>query len=225
MERLSCAFEVKFADGQPEMEISGYGAVFGNVDAYGDVIQRGAFGDTLAAARKSGQWPAMLSQHGGLLSADDMMPLGVWTELAEDDTGLRVKGRLADTARGREAYALLKMQPRPAINGLSIGYLPKEWSVRTRPEEPRRTLKKIELLEISLVTFPANPKARVTGVKAAEMTEREMERLLTRDAGLSRTEARALMRGGLPALKATQDAGGEGEAGGPLRRLLSTITG
>lgn len=225
MERLSCGFQVKFADDAPEMELSGYGSVFGNVDSYGDVIERGAFRDTLAQARKTGIWPAMLSQHGGFLSAEDMMPIGVWTELEEDDTGLRVKGVFADTQRGRDAYTLMKMKPRPAISGLSIGYIAKEWSQRTRPEEPRRTLKKIELFEVSLVTFPANTRAR-GAAKAAEMTEREMERLLTRDAGMSRTEAQALMRGGLPALKAMRDAGGGGgdpDGSEVLRRALSVL--
>lgn len=210
MERMTCGFgEVKLAGSESaEMAFSGYGAVFGNVDAHGDVIVPGAFADTLASARKSGQWPAMLMQHGGMLG-DDMTPIGVWLELAEDGHGLKAEGKLAGTPRGREAYELLKMAPRPALNGLSIGYIAKEYEHGTKPTEPRRTLKKIELMEISLVTFPANQKARVRSVKAAELTEREFERLLMQDAGLSRSEARALMRGGLKALNAMQDAGGE----------------
>lgn len=226
MQHAACGLrEVKFASDDSAMTFSGYGAVFGNVDSYGDVIQRGAFRETLAAARKSGNWPSMLAQHGGF-SAEDMMPIGVWTTMEEDDAGLKLEGRLADTTRGREAHALLKMQPRPALNGLSIGYIAKEWSVRTRPDEPRRTLKAVELLEVSLVTFPANPKARVTGVKAADMTERELERVLTQDARFTRSEARALMRGGLPALKAMRDAGddgGEPGASDALRRALSIL--
>ena len=60
-----------------EMSFSGYGAVFGNIDSYGDVIQPGAFADTLAASKQSNQWPAMLLQHGGFLgAADDMTPIG-----------------------------------------------------------------------------------------------------------------------------------------------------
>ena len=203
--------EVKFAgDGAEAMTFEGYGAVTGNVDAYGDVIQAGAFAETLTEAKRSGLWPAMLLQHGGWgMGSQDMTPIGIWTEMAEDGKGLKVTGKLADTERGREAYALLKMTPRPAITGLSIGYIPKEFELGTKPKEPRRTLKKVELIEVSLVTFPANPKARVSAVKAGELTERDIERLLTRDAGLSRSEARALMRGGVAALKAMQDAGDE----------------
>jgi HK97 family phage prohead protease len=209
MERMACGFvELKFAGAEAEMTFTGYGAVTGNVDAYGDVIAPGAFADTLANARRSGLWPAMLSQHGGWgMGADDMTPVGVWTDAAEDGKGLRVEGKLADTPRGRELHTLMKMTPRPAINGLSIGYIPKEWTARSKPEEPRRTLKKIELVEISLVTFPANSKARVHSVKGLDMTEREFERYLMQDAGFSRSEARQIINHGFKSLASKQDAG------------------
>ncbi|CAH1658670.1 Phage prohead protease, HK97 family [Hyphomicrobiales bacterium] len=160
--------EVKFAGSDDEMAFAGYGAVFGNVDSHGDVIAKGAFTATLAHIAKTGVFPSMLSQHGGGLLAGDPTPIGVWTELREDDVGLYARGVLAPTERGREAYQLLKMKPRPAIDGLSIGFIPKEWAMRARPEEPRRTLKSVELLEISLVTFPSNPKARVHSVKSLD---------------------------------------------------------
>ncbi|HWO94196.1 MAG TPA: HK97 family phage prohead protease, partial [Dehalococcoidia bacterium] len=189
MERFACALELKFADSDTkEMTFSGYGAVFGNVDSYGDVIQKGAFRETLREAKKSKQFPAMLLQHGGWgVTSEDFTPIGIWTDMEEDDVGLRVEGKLADTARGREAYTLLKMTPRPAINGLSIGYRAKEYSLGTKPEEPRRTLKKVDLLEVSLVTFPANPKARVSAVKSIEQlsTLAEAERYLRDACGLS----------------------------------------
>lgn len=188
VERLSFGLtEVKVDDSKPEdMTFSGYGAVFGNVDAYGDVIAKGAFSDTLKKAKSSGVWPAMLSQHGGMFG-DDSTPIGIYTEMREDDTGLWVEGKLAPTERGKEAYELLKMKPRPAYNGLSIGFRAKEWAVRTSPDEPRRTLKAVDLLEVSLVTFPANTKARVVSVKS-EFNPREIEDSL-REAGLSRADS------------------------------------
>lgn len=214
MERLSCGLgELKFAGDAQTMTFAGYGAVFGNVDSYGDVISPGAFADTLANARKTGQWPAMLSQHGGWgIGADDMTPIGIWTDMSEDGHGLKVEGRLADTPRGREAYTLLKMEPRPAINGLSIGYIAKEWSARSKPDEPRRTLKKVDLLEISLVTFPANPKARIGSVKATDYDIREFERHLCGTLGFSRSDALVVINQGFKALKATRDAGDTSEA-------------
>ncbi len=203
--------EVKLAGngGADAMTFSGYGAVFGNVDAYGDVIQPGAFADTLASAQKSGQFPAMLLQHGGWgMDAASMMPVGIWTSLSEDGHGLKVEGKLLDTQAGRDAYVALKSTPRPAITGLSIGYIAKEWAARSKPEEPRRTLKKVDLLEVSLVTFPANTKARVQSVKSGECTEREFEKLM-QDAGFSRNEARIVMNQGFKHLRAMQDAGSD----------------
>lgn len=170
MERLDFRLtdiEVKTSGKGGPMTFSGYGAVFGNVDAYGDVIAKGAFAKTIGEFKASGVWPSMLSQHGGwAIGADDMTPVGVWTEIREDDHGLFVEGQLADTVRGKELYTLMKMSPRPAINGMSIGYRPIEWTMRSKPEEPRRTLTKVDLVEISLVTFPANGKARVTAIKS-----------------------------------------------------------
>jgi HK97 family phage prohead protease len=204
--------ELKFAGPEEDaqaMSFSGYGAVFGNVDSYGDVIEPGAFSKFLADVKSGAQpWPAMLSQHGGWqMSAEDMTPIGVWTDFSEDGHGLKVTGQLADTPRGREMHALMKMSPRPAIDGMSIGYIAKEWEPRSKPEDPKRRLKRIDLFEVSLVTRPANTKARVGAVKAGEMTEREFERLLTQAAGLSRSEARHVINHGFKSLIAMQDAG------------------
>lgn len=186
--------EYKFAADGEAMTFAGYGAYFNNVDAYGDVIVPGAFAETLKKARESGNWPAMLLQHGGgmLGGGDDAMPVGVWTDMREDEKGLWVEGKLADTQRGRDTYALLKMTPRPAITGLSIGYRAIEWTMRAKPEDPRRTLKKVELLEVSLVTFPANERARVQSVKSLdELTVSEIRELeaALREKGLSRADA------------------------------------
>mgnify|MGYP001564387531 FL=1 len=126
------------------------------------------------------------------------MPVGIWTEMREDPIGLYVEGKLADTPRGKELYGLMKMDPRPAINGLSIGYIPVEWTSRSKPEEPRRTLKKINLMEISLATFPANLKARVTAVKSG-LTIRDAEKAL-RDVGFSQSQAKNIIAEGFDVL-------------------------
>ena len=132
---------------------------------------------------------------------------------------------LADTPRGKELHTLMKMQPRPAIDGLSIGYIPKEWTARSKPEEPRRTLKKVDLIEISPVTFPANGKARVTSVKSLFETERDIEAWLQRDAGLSRKEAQIVISRGFKALLDSRDAvGGElGELAEALKRSTQAL--
>lgn len=215
MNRLHCGLiELKLApmgDSAGTMTFEGYGAVFGNVDAYGDVIEPGAFASYLSDMRSGKQnWPAMLLQHGGWgASADDMTPIGVWTDLSEDGRGLKVAGQLADTPRGREIYTLMKMTPRPAIDGLSIGYIPKEFEMRSKPDDPRRRLKRVDLIEISPVTFPANTSARVASVKSnSGLTVRDAERAL-RDAGYSRSEAKAVLANGYRSIDGARDADDE----------------
>lgn len=167
MDKLTCALEVKFAsaDEAPAGTFTGYGAVFGNVDSYGDVIQKGAFKDTLRDSKKSGRLPKMLLQHGLGLATMDEIPVGVWTSLEEDDTGLKVSGQLfaLSTERGQYIYEGMKSG---AIDGLSIGFRAKDASFGTKPGDPRRTLKKIDLHEVSIVTFPANDLARTDAVKS-----------------------------------------------------------
>lgn len=196
MDRFNCPLEVKFASGEKAMSFEGYGAVFGNVDAYGDVIQPGAFASYLSDVKSGKQdWPMMLSQHGGMgLTAEDITPVGVWTDFAEDGKGLRVAGELADTPRGRELYTLMKMAPRPAIDGMSIGYIPKAWEPRSNPEDPKRRLTRVDLIEVSVVSRPANRLARVSAVKGIESlgSLRDAEDFL-RQAGFTKTEATALV--------------------------------
>lgn len=215
VERMSCGLiDLKFAGSEAEAarKFSGHGAVFKNVDAYGDVIEPGAFSAWLSDVKAGKQdWPAMLSQHGGWgLTAEDLTPVGIYTDLAEDGVGLALEGELADTTRAADLHKLMKMKPRPAINGLSIGYIAKEWEERTKPNDPRRRLKRIDVVEVSLVTFPANRKARVSNVKSGGFTERDFERLLMQDAGLSRSEARVVINSGFKSLLAMQDAGESG---------------
>lgn len=164
--------------------VEGYGSVFGVRDNYDDVIAKGAFIQSLKDHKAAGTMPAMLWQH------DADKPIGVWTEMVEDEKGLRIKGQLAmETVKGKEAHALLKMG---ALNGLSIGFMSKEWSYDRETEV--RTLTAIDLWEVSLVTFPANEKARVTNVKSADELQapKDAEKVL-RDAGFSKSDATAFV--------------------------------
>lgn len=148
------------------------------------MIAVGAFVDSLKAHKAAGTMPAMLWQHDGA------KPIGIWTEMVEDSKGLRIKGQLAlETSLGKEAHALLKMG---ALNGLSIGFISKQWAYDRDTDV--RTLTEVDLWEVSLVTFPANGKARVTNVKAADdlAAPKDAERLL-RDAGFSKSDATAFV--------------------------------
>lgn len=219
-------FEVKFAADEVSTkgEFAGYGAVFGNVDAYGDVIQAGAFKATLADWKQTGKLPPMLLQHGGMgLTDADQMPIGKWTKMQEDDRGLQVEGRLInlDTERGKTIYGALK---EGVLDGMSIGFRAKEFSLRTKPEDPRRTLKAIDLVELSVVTFPANGKARIDAVKSETgiTTPREFERFLRDVGGFSHSQAKAIAASGFKA----SDPRDEDEAAlaAILRRNIAIIS-
>lgn len=178
----SFALQIKAAGDDGTVE--GYGSVFGVRDNYDDVIAKGAFIQSLKDHKAAGTMPAMLWQH------DADKPIGVWTEMVEDEKGLRIKGQLAmETVKGKEAHALLKMG---ALNGLSIGFMSKEWAYDRETEV--RTLTAIDLWEVSLVTFPANEKARVTNVKSADELQapKDAEKVL-RDAGFSKSDATAFV--------------------------------
>ncbi|WP_367847014.1 HK97 family phage prohead protease [Rhodoferax sp. WC2427] len=165
--------------------VEGYGSVFGVRDNYDDVIAPGAFLASLNAHKAAGTMPAMLWQHNA------SQPIGIWMDMVEDSNGLRIKGKLAlETVLGKEAYALLKMG---ALTGLSIGFISKQWAYDR--ETDVRTLTEIDLWEVSLVTFPANEKARVTNVKASSsdlFLPKDAERIL-RDAGFSKGDATAFV--------------------------------
>ena len=158
----------------------GYGSVFGNKDLGNDVIEAGAFAKSLK--KRKPQNVKLLYQH----KSD--MPIGVFDEIKEDEHGLVVKGRLAlKTQAGAEAYELLKMG---ALDGLSIGFRvnPKEVSYDKRGN--KRIIKEVDLMEVSLVTFPMNPQATVRSVKGEEISIREWENGLRDAFSLSRSEAK-----------------------------------
>ena len=151
------ALETKFArfgEGLTLTEgevIEGYASLFGTPDQGKDIVTRGAYAASLAAHLARGSKVKMLWQH------DPAHPIGVWDEIAEDATGLRVRGRiLTETQKGAEAAALVRAG---AIEGLSIGYRTVK---ATRDKEGHRRLEEVQLWEVSLVTFPMLPTARLT---------------------------------------------------------------
>lgn len=151
LERKFCAAPPLREGASPSGAFSGYAALFGEPDQSGDVIAPGAFAASLARRALSGPSVKLLWQH------DPSTPIGVWDEIREDSRGLYVSGRLAlETQAGREAAALLAMG---ALDGLSIGY--RATVAESLPEGGRR-LSEIDLWEISLVTFPMAPGARIS---------------------------------------------------------------
>ncbi|SFT44831.1 hypothetical protein SAMN05216236_10243 [Sedimentitalea nanhaiensis] len=165
----------KFGDGLSVSEdavIEGYASLFGQADQGGDIVQKGAYARSITALEKAGRRVKMLWQH------DPAQPIGVWDVVREDGEGLWVKGRLLDcTLKGREAAALIAAG---AIDGLSIGY---RTTKASKNDKGQRLLTELELWEVSLVTFPMLPSARVAAKSEsleAEATLRELAATLER---------------------------------------------
>ena len=176
--------------------IEGLGSVFGNVDGGGDIVLPGAFAKSIA-----GRLPKMLWQH-----KSDMV-IGKWDEVRETPEGLFLKGRLLKTALGNDAYELAQ---HGAIDGLSIGYVTKDSEIDRKTGH--RSLKQVDLHEVSLVTFPMNDKAGITRVKSLDgvpveslHAHKRMIEAALRDAGASDATA-AYVASLIPARR---DAGGE----------------
>ncbi len=188
LKRMALSFDLK-ADGDGG-KFTGYGAVFGNVDHGGDLIRQGAFADTIQAWKSKGKWPKLLWQH------DTHKPIGVWTDMREDDHGLLVEGKFTKgVQQADEAYALLKDG---ALDGLSIGYRTVEAEYDN--DLGIRSLEKLDLHEVSIVTVPMNEAAGVSAVKSLTEAIDELhtlsdaERLLREvDRPFSRKEATGFM--------------------------------
>lgn len=148
------ALQVKSVDDVGVIE--GYASVFGVRDSYNEVVMPGAFADSLARHKREGSMPLMLWQH------NPSEVIGASDDLNDDGKGLYVKGSLIlEVQRAREAHALLKAK---AIRGVSIGY--REVDVEPANNGEPRKLIKLDLLEWSIVSFPANRRARIDSVKS-----------------------------------------------------------
>ena len=130
------------------MRFAGYAAVFDRPDGGGDVVKAGAFARSLGRGHAA---VPLLWQH------DARRPIGRIEYLKEDRRGLRVIARLSASSAGREAAALLG---EGAVAGLSFGY-----RVREAKGERPRELTDLDLVEVSLVTFPMQPRARVHAIE------------------------------------------------------------
>ena len=157
-EKKQFPFEIASVDGEGRT-VEGYAATFGNVDAVGDIIHPGAFAKTLT---ERGSQVKLLWQH------QQGEPLGRVMALREDPRGLFIKAVISDTARGRDALALLKDG---AIGEMSIGYDPVVFDYSQQDAKNIRNLREIKLHEVSLVSFPANALAQVTSLKATGPSE------------------------------------------------------
>jgi HK97 family phage prohead protease len=186
-------FSFKVSDLKDDGTFAGYASVFGTLDAYREVVVKGAFLKSIAAIKAADTVLPCLWSH------KSECPIGGYDVIEEDDKGLRVEGFLLvnEVEKARETHALMKKR---VVSGLSIGYYVLDDSYNDK--ERIRTLKELELVEVSIVTFPANADARVDAdsiksklLRGASVTIREFEQHL-REQGWSRLEAEAIAKSG-----------------------------
>jgi HK97 family phage prohead protease len=202
--RLAPPFKVETKD--EDRTFVGHGAVFDRPHPtsswmlgrdWKDRIDPAAFDAALSEHASLGTIPAMLFNH----DLDNVV--GAYSAVIKDRDGLRVEGKIAQSAKtpaGADLYELMKMG---AVTGLSIGFTPSK--VQLDEKAKVRTLQSVELHEISVVSIPANPAARVEDVKGLLESPKIFERQLRDALGLSREQAKRLMSGGWAAL--LRDAG------------------
>lgn len=166
--------------------VEGYASVFNVLDSHGDIIVKGAFENSLKANK-----PVVM-----LWAHSQSQPVGKWLEIREDDKGLFVRGQLnLNTQAGRDAFEHLKAED---ITAFSIGYMVNPNGSQLK--NGVNYLLDVELAEISLVSLPSNPEARVTSVKHLNSTKpqtlREFETLLREVGNFSRKEAATISQKG-----------------------------
>lgn len=188
-------FAYKASKVADEGTFEGYASVFGNVDSYGEIVMPGAFAKSIERIKVSGDPLPVLWQHWS------NQPIGGSDVLEEDDHGLKTAGFLLidDIPQAKQAHALMK---RRVVRGLSIGYYVDASS--TDDETGIRSLHELDLVEYSVVTFPANALANVDEVKSilrdgSLPTLKAFENFL-RESGFSKTQAAAIASGGLTKL-------------------------
>ena len=204
---LSNDFQIKALDDSGTF--SGYGSVFSNTDGQGDIVIKGAFTKSLSAWQQKNQFPHLLWQH----KMDE--PIGHFTAMAEDQKGLYVEGKLLVDSDpvAKRAHAHMKAG---SVRGLSIGYAIKDQEYNSK--KGTTLLKELDLIEVSLVTRPANEAAQVEVVKHALSSPRNMERYL-RDVGFSAKQAKRLMARGF------QGVSRDDETLEKIKSLIQTIRG
>lgn len=208
MEYKAMGFEVK-AEG--DNAFSGFAST-PDLDQGGDIVVKGAFARTIA---QRGDKLKMLWNHK---SSD--LPIGKYTKVEEREGGLYVEGKISETVIGRDVMTLLRDG---AIDSMSIGYsvVDKEYN-----DDGVRIIKDLDLYEVSLVNFPMNEKAVITGVKAVDA--KILESIL-REAGYSRSQAKAIANAGVSCLREVDQSESEQEKMAEIMAALSqfqkTLTG
>jgi len=175
---------IKFASGGAQGIFEGYASVFNVVDGDGDIIEPGAFANALKTQSRA---VAMFFNH-----RRNEIPVGKWLDLAEDSVGLHVRGEL--TPGNPQSDALKAAMIHGTVGGMSVGFSAAKADVSSIATG--YSFKNASRLnEISICTFPANEQATVSALKSLDAIEsiRDAETWLRDSAGLSKSEAQALI--------------------------------
>lgn len=201
MHLLLSDMEIKADDAQPG-KFSGYGAYFGNIDQGKDIVDAKAF-DGACKAAGDGSFPHMFFNH------NVNEPIGQWTSMAPDRRGLKMDGQLwlgKGIAKAEQAYMMLKSQ---GMAGLSIGFMCTK--AEYDDKKGTRTILGADLKEVSVVSYPMNPKALVTSIKSIldskdSLTIREAEEVLRDVANFSGMQAKVFLAKLTKGIHAQRDA-------------------
>lgn len=198
LHRSVSPLSIKRVDLGEKGRFGGYLSVFGNIDWYGEVVERGAWAESIAAWKASGEKVPLLWQH------ESWEPIGIWDNFREDDKGLYGEAQILVDAGPLEARAWAHIKA-GSLAGLSPGYYLEEWA---QTDDGQFRILKADLREGSVVTFPANRAAQIDEVKSTtldarrrlargeNLTVRQMETVLREHAGLPRAAAAAVLKGG-----------------------------
>ena len=184
------AVPLEFKAGSEPGEFKGYGAIFGNRDLGGDIIEAGAF----KKVQKTSDGKVRIALY------HDLDRLIGKASFSQDEKGLKLEGKLnMNVSYARDAYELMKDG---TLDGMSVGFNILKGGSVWDDEFTTRTIKKADLWEVSIVPFGMNPKAKLTSVKSAEQISniREFEHML-RESGFSRKEAAAIALHGFKGLQ------------------------
>lgn len=194
MEKKNRSFNFKAEHVTEEGSFIGIANATGVLDHHHEIVDAGAFKNTIATHKKNGTMPALLWQH----FSDQ--PIGIIKSMEETSVGLEMKAQLLihDIDKAREAHALLKHN---ALNGLSIGFMVGREDLEFDKETEITHITEVDLMEVSVVTFPSNTDSIVTDVKnRKDWTIREFERFLRDSGRFSRSEAMGIAKHGYDGL-------------------------
>ena len=200
MEKKFCNLQVKEFHSE-ERTLSGYASTFGfPADSHGDVIARGAFVDCVKKIEREGI--PLLDSH----KQDSEHVLGTVVSAYEEEHGLFIKAKLADTPRVEEIRQKLKQGH---IKKMSIGFFIEAQSFTQQDGMEYRVIEKADLIEVSVVPIPANGRATILAVKQQELDnteETESPKIESAEAECTECACQKDQDDGVRAEKATENA-------------------